>query len=162
MITGRSMSSPCEALRAETTVNSTRTLFAKTLRNQERMLFVYPRRLAFEGVCRSRLKRRDARYEAEHLCKELGEHHSAPFESFTGKPGERGLGKVSVFPALSAVSGRMTMWDTIRIAAEERADLNVYTDGLMDGGAGIVVTRGNFGQGCENHTTDKCPIHLFL
>ena len=43
--------------------------------------------------------------------------------------------------------------DTIRLAAEKRAieigaDFNVYTDGsasggLMDGGAGVVVTRGN-------------------
>ena len=65
----------------------------------------------------------------------------------------KGLGKVSVFPALSGVSGRDDNVDTIRIAAEKRAieigaDFNVYTDGsasggLIDGGAGVVVTRGN-------------------
>ena len=37
---------------------------------------------------------------------------------------------------------------TIKIAAEKRAigigaDFNFYTDGLMDGGAGVVFTRGN-------------------
>ena len=85
----------------------------------------------FERVCRSRPKRRNARSEAEILCKELGEHHRAPFELFTIKPWEQGLGKVSVFPALSGVSGRDDNVDTIRIAAEKRAieigaDFNVY------------------------------------
>ena len=98
----------------------------------------HPRRVAFEGVCRSRLKRRDARSEAENLCKELGEHHRAPFQFFTVKPWEKGLGKVSVFPALSGVSGRDDNVDTIRIAAEKRAieigaDFNVYTDGSTSG-----------------------------
>ena len=65
----------------------------------------------------------------------------------------KGPWKVSVFPALSGVSGRDDNVDTIRIAAEKRAietgaDFNIYTDGsssggLMDGGAGVVVTRGN-------------------
>ena len=51
---------------------------------------------------------------------------------------------------MSGVSGRD---DIIKIAAEKRnieigADFNVYTDGsasdgLLDGGAGVVVTRGN-------------------
>ena len=64
-----------------------------------------------------------------------------------------GLGKVSVFPVLSGVSGRDDNVDTIRIAAEKRtteigADFNVYINGsasggLLDGGAGVVVTRGN-------------------
>ena len=54
---------------------------------------------------------------------------------------------------MSGVSGRDDNVDTIRIAAEKRAieigaDFNVYTDGsasggLIDGGAGVVVTRGN-------------------
>ena len=54
---------------------------------------------------------------------------------------------------MSGVSGRDDNVDTIRIAAEKRAieiggDFNVYTDGsassdLMDGGAVVVVTRGN-------------------
>ena len=46
------------------------------------------------------------RSEAETLCKELGEHHRAPFDFFSVKPWEKGLGKVSVFPAQSSVSGR--------------------------------------------------------
>ena len=54
------------------------------------------------------------RSEAENLCKELGEHHRAPFQLFTVKPWEKGLGKVSVFPALSGVSGRDDNVDTIR------------------------------------------------
>ena len=54
---------------------------------------------------------------------------------------------------MSGVSGRENNVDTIRIAAEKRAIkigacFNVYTDGstsggLLDGGAGVVVTRGN-------------------
>ena len=43
--------------------------------------------------------------DASGVCR-LGEHHRAPFEFFTVKPWEKGLGKVSVFPALSGVSGR--------------------------------------------------------
>ena len=44
------------------------------------------------------------------------------------------MGKVSVFPALSGVSGTHGNVNTIRIAAEKRAieigdDFNVYTDG---------------------------------
>ena len=55
-----------------------------------------------------------------------------------------------VFSALSDVSG---MDDTIKIAAKEQAikigaDFNVYTEGsasggILDGGAGVVVTKGN-------------------
>ena len=54
----------------------------------------HPRRVAFEGVCTSRLKRRDARSEAENFCKELGEHHCAPFQFFAVKPWEMGFVKV--------------------------------------------------------------------
>ena len=43
------------------------------------------RYVAFEGVCRLRLKRIDARPEAENLCKELGDYHRAPIEFFTVK-----------------------------------------------------------------------------
>ena len=105
--------------------------------------------VVFKEVCRSRLKRRDA----ENICKDLGEQHRAPFQFFTVKTWERGLGKVSVFPAFSGISGRDDIVDTIRIAAEKRViqirtDFNVYTDGsasggLLDRGAGVVVTRGN-------------------
>ena len=60
------------------------------------------------------------RSEADILCKELGEHHRAPLEFFTVNPRGKGHGKVSVFPALSCVSGRDNNLDTIRIAAEKR------------------------------------------
>ena len=58
------------------------------------------------------------------------------------------MGKVSVFPALGGVLGRDDNVKTIKIAAEKRvieigAHFNVYTDGLQDGGAGVVVTRRN-------------------
>ena len=38
--------------------------------------------------------------------------------------------------------------DTIRVAAKKRdieigSEFNVYNGGLMDGGAGVMVTRGN-------------------
>ena len=82
-----------------------------------------------------------------------GEHHRAPFDFYTVKPWINGLGKVSVFPSLSGVSGRDDNVDTVKISAEKRtiaigADFNIYTDGsasggLIDGGAGVVVTRGN-------------------
>ena len=75
-----------------------------------------PKRVVFEGFCKSRLKRRYAKSEAVNLCKELGEHHHAPFECFTVKPWEKGLRKVSVFSALSGVSERDDNVDTIRIA----------------------------------------------
>ena len=75
----------------------------------------------FEGVCRSRLKRRAARFEAENLCKELSEHHRALFEFFTVKPWDKGLAKVSVFLAWNGVSERDDNVNTIRIATEKRA-----------------------------------------
>ena len=50
-----------------------------------------PKRVVFEGFCKSRLKRRYAKSEAVNLCKELGEHHRAPLLlNFTVK---RALGK---------------------------------------------------------------------
>ena len=171
LITGQSMSSPYEALRAEAKVNSMRCVIRQNItKSREKALRLpedHSRRVAFEGVCRFRLKRRDARSEAEDLYKELGKHDRAPFEVFTFKSWEKGLGKVSVLPALSGVSGMDDNVDTIRIVAEKRAieigaDFNVYTDGsasggLMDGGAGVVVTRGN-----STSTTERCPLHLFL
>ena len=61
--------------------------------------------------------------------------------------------KISVFPALIYVSGRDDNVDIIKITADKRAieicsDFKVYTDGyasgdLLDGVAGVVVTRGN-------------------
>ena len=84
------MSCPCEALRA--TVNSIicviRQNSAKSREKALRLPEDHPRRLSFELVCRSRLKRRDARSEAKILCLELGEHHHARFEFFTVKPWE--------------------------------------------------------------------------
>ena len=85
----------------------------------------------FKEVCRLRLKQRDARSEAENLCKKLGEHQRAPFDIFTVKPWKKGLGKVFVFPGLSGVLGRDDNVNTIKIAAEKRAieigaDFNVY------------------------------------
>ena len=75
----------------------------------------HPRRIAFDGVCRSRLRRRDARSEAENLSKELADQHRAPFEFFTVKPREKGLGKVSVFPALSVVyQEETTTWTQLK------------------------------------------------
>ena len=91
------MTSPCEALTAEATVNSMRCVIRqKIAKSRENALSLpedHPIRVAFEGVCMSRLKRRDARSEADNLCKELGEHHRAPFELFTIKPWEKGLEK---------------------------------------------------------------------
>ena len=57
------------------------------------------------------------------------------------------------FSALCGLSGRDDNVDIIKIAVDKRAievgaDFNVYTDGsasggLLDRGAGVVVTRGN-------------------
>ena len=95
------MNSSCEALRAEATVNSMRSVIrqniAKSRKKALRLPEDHPRRVAFEGVCRSRLKRRDARSESENICKKLGEHNRAYFDFFAVKPWEKGLGKVSVF-----------------------------------------------------------------
>ena len=111
LITDQSMSSPCEYLRSEATVNSIRCVIRQAIaKPKEKALRLpedHPRRVAFKGVCRSRLKRRDARSEAENLCRELGEHHRAPFQFFTVKPWGKGLGKVSVFPAYREGT---TMW----------------------------------------------------
>ena len=41
----------------------------------------HTRRIMFEGVCKSRFKRRDVKSEADNLCKELGEYHHGPFDS---------------------------------------------------------------------------------
>ena len=92
------MSFPCEALRAEATVNIRRCVICQNLAKlREKALRLpedHPRLIAFEGVCRSRLKQRDARSEAENLCKELVEHQRALFEFFNIKLWEKGLGKV--------------------------------------------------------------------
>ena len=93
--TGQSITSPCEALRAEAIVNSMRCVISQNIaKSREKALRLpedHPRRVAFEGVCRPRLKRRYARSEAETLCKEIGEHHLAPFEFFTVKLWEKGI-----------------------------------------------------------------------
>ena len=66
------------------------------------------------------------RSEAETLCKELGEHHRAPFDFFSVKPWEKGLGKVSVFPALNGVSESDTKRiDTGKRVIEIGANFNV-------------------------------------
>ena len=92
---------------------------AKSIEKALRLPEDHPRRVAFEGVCSSRLKRRNASSDAESVCKELGEHHCAPFEFFTVKPWEKGHGKVSVFLALSGASGRDDNVDTVRISCRE-------------------------------------------
>ena len=48
------------------------------------------------------------------FCKELGEHRH--FKCFIYKPWEKGLGKVSVFPALGGISGEDDNVDTIKKA----------------------------------------------
>ena len=73
-----------------------------------------------------------------------------PLLIFFVKPWEQGLEKVSVFPALSGVSGRDNNVDKIRIAAEKRGQLKLVLN-LMStptaqhlyGGAGVVITRKN-------------------
>ena len=58
----QSLSSPCEALRAEERGGE---LFSQALQNKQ----ADPRNISFEGGCISRLKRRDARFESENLVK---------------------------------------------------------------------------------------------
>ena len=61
----------------------------------------FPRRIAIEEVCRSRVKRRDVRFEAENICKEL-EHYHTPFEFLVLKNWESALEKfLFFFPSLS-------------------------------------------------------------
>ena len=62
------------------------------------------------------------------------------------------------FSALCGLSGRDDNVDIIKIAVDKRAieigaDFNVYTDGsasggLLDGGVGVVVTRGKSNSPC--------------
>ena len=91
-------------------------IFQNIAKSREKALCLpedHLRRAAFKGVCRSRLKRRDARCQAENLCKELGEQI---LELFTVKTWEKGLGKVPVFLVLSGVLGKDDNVDTVRIA----------------------------------------------
>ena len=93
--------SACEASRAEATVNSMRCFIRQNIAKwREKALRLpenHPKRKVFEGVCRSILKRRLARFETENLYKELSEHHRAPFKIFYIKPWIKGLEKVTVF-----------------------------------------------------------------
>ena len=77
------MSSPCEALRVEATVNSMRCVILQNIaKSTEKAIHLtedHPIRITFEGFFRSRLKRRNERSEVEKLCKELGEHRCALF-----------------------------------------------------------------------------------
>ena len=96
----------------EATVNSMKYVIQNIAKSRESSLFTQD--TEFEGVCRSRLKRRAARFEAENLCKELSEHHRAPFEFFTIKTWQKSFGKVSFFPALIGVLKRTTMWTKLK------------------------------------------------
>ena len=74
----------------------------------------YPRRVTVEVVCRSRLKRRHLRYEAENRYKVLGEY----LNYFAFKPLVKVLGKVSVFSGFSVVFAKENNVDTIKITVE--------------------------------------------
>ena len=74
------MSSPCEALRAESTVNGMGYVICQNIANSREKTIRLPeddlRRVSFERVCRSSLKRINASSETENFCKR-SEHHRA-------------------------------------------------------------------------------------
>ena len=82
------MSSPCEALRAEATVTNMKFVIRQNISKSGEKALRLPddqsRRIAFEELCKLRLKRRDARSEVENLCKDIFININI-FEFFTVK-----------------------------------------------------------------------------
>ena len=120
----------------------------------------------FERVCRSRPKRRNARSEAEILCKELGEHHCAAYEFFMVKSWHKACEKVSVFPTLSGVLGRDNNVNKIKITSEKRAiEMDAVYNNFSTSGSYLVLWspgEPNFACSCEDHTRERCLFYLFL
>ena len=128
LIAGQSMSSPCEALIAEATVNSMRCVIrqyiAKSREKALRLPEDYPRPQRLnECACQ------DLNGDMRGLKQTIFVKNQAnrdPFEFFTVKPWEKGLGKVSVFPALNGVSESDTKRiDTGKRVIEIGANFNV-------------------------------------
>ena len=93
LITSQAKSSPTEAMRAETGIQSIRTsIQAACLRSREKALRLpldHPRRLAFEGETLSRLKKPNAKKLAQQLAQkfpDLPNHQRLPLQYFTVRP----------------------------------------------------------------------------
>ena len=158
LISTQALSAPVEALRAETGVNSiSSAIESNTLKSREKALRLpadHPRRLAFEGCARQRLKKSCARSRAVGLSSKIpGQPSRAPLLYFNTRPWDRGLTSVSVFSSLPGISSREDCEEAIQRAALSRAeelnaDYNLYSDGSADagttkGGAGVVITTGD-------------------
>ena len=159
LITSQAKSSPTEALRAETGIQSIRTsIQVSCLRSREKALRLpldHPRRLAFEGETQNRLKKPNAKKLAKKLISkipDLPNLERAPLQYFTVRPWARGI-RHKVFPMLEGIRGRTDQTEDITSAALSRArDLNsvynIYTDGsasagTSNGGAAAVITVGD-------------------
>ena len=163
LVTGQGAASPVEALRAEAGVSSLQTqIWRNCVRSREKALRLpadHPRHVAFSSATevRRRLsKRRDARSVAEELSASiphLEDGKRAPLTYFETPPWLSGLSGPEVHHALPGIASRGDEHQAIQEAAlicclEIAADYNIYTDGsatggTLNGGAAVVVTKGD-------------------
>ncbi len=161
VITTQASSSPVEALRAETCIQSVKTTIDRScLRSFEKALRMgedHPRHTAATVLTSRRLKsRRDFRRRAEELYSEFPQLEvkvRAPILLSNIPPWDRGLNHSIVSPLLHGVRGRGDSEEEIRLAALRRmreldADYYIYTDGsaaagTTKGGAAAVITTGD-------------------
>ena len=161
LITSQALSSPIDALRAETGVGSiASSIQMNTIRSREKALRIptdHPRRLAFQTTCRKRLKRKSAREKAEEWSHSFDCHQRSPLSYFSLRPWERGLSRGEVHPYLPGVDTKSSIPPeeigaiATRRARELCSQYNIYTDGSASngttkGGAGVVVTSGDAEQ----------------
>ena len=160
MISGQSKSSPIEALRAETGIPSISSqINANCLRSREKAFRLppdHPRRIALTESAPVRLKNRNNfRSRADKLALDCGLDNlpRKDLKYFHTRPWDRGLRPNLVFPYLDGIEGKhdaiaLIQGAALRRARELNADYNIFTDGsasagTTDGGAGVVVTRGD-------------------
>jgi ribonuclease HI len=160
LITTQAKSSPIDSLRAESGVPSiASTIRANCLRSKEKALRLppnHPRRIALTDNVKRRILKTDFRRKSEDLedlDPQLFLQERLPLNFFETRPWERGLRREVVFPYLKGIEGRGDAHSTIQEAALHRAreinaQFNIYTDGsasagTTDGGAGVVITRGD-------------------
>jgi ribonuclease HI len=163
LISGQSRTSPHEALRVETGIPSISSqINANCLRSRAKAFRLpsdHPRKIALMESAPVHLKNRNnfrSRAEKLALACKLDEIPRKDLTFFQIRPWDRGIRPNLVFPYLEGIEGKHDAVALIRTAALRRArdinaDYNIYTDGsasagTTDGGAGVVVTRGDPGS----------------
>ena len=153
IITTQAASSPEEALHAETRILPVaQTIRAALLRSREKALRLprdHPRRVAFEGSCPQRLKRRGARAKALEWGAPYDAFPRSPLNTYNVPPWER-KNQIQIYDTLPGLTADPAQAKSLAIARarELNPSVAIYTDGSADagtarGGASAVVTTGD-------------------